>query len=144
MFDFFGKYTETAPATVLAARLLHTTGLPERQGGIYEFVLEVQPATGVPFRTTTKFNCSAMTRVPLAGSVINVKYNPKTQKAKPQLKGDPRYNLTILAHTLKQEAEQRRADLLSSAPGTPVPPNATASAQIIEQMMRKQPPKSGQ
>jgi hypothetical protein len=141
MFGLFENYSETAQATILNSTLLHTVGEAGRQGGIYEFILEVQPATSESFRVATKFHGSATIRQPQAGATITVKYNPKNRNIKVDLKGDPRYDLSILSRTILQEQKQQREDLLSAAPGTPAASAPKASEQIIRQMMQNESPK---
>lgn len=141
MFGLFKNQSETAQATVLNSQLLHNTGSDEHQGGIYEFTLEVQPPNGVPFRAIVKYHGSSMIRQPQAGAVLTVSYHPKKRDIKLDLKGDPRYDLSILSNALAQEQQQKKARLLSGAPGTPVPAEENASAQIIHQMMQDDPSK---
>ena len=136
MFGLFENYSETAQATVLSSKLLHTVGTAGHEGGIYEFILEVQPATSESFRVATRFHGSATMRQPQTGADITVKYNPKNRNVKVDLKGDPRYDLSILSQAILQEQKQLREDLLSSASGTPTPSAPKASEQIIRQMMQ--------
>lgn len=133
MFGLFEKYSEIAQATVLNTRLLHTVGEAGRQGGVYEFILEIQPPTGESFRAATKFHGSATIRPPQAGAAIAVKYNPKNRNVKLELKGDPRYDLATLSNAIPQK--QKRDDLPRSAPGTPVPSTPKASAPIVQQTL---------
>jgi hypothetical protein len=129
-----GKYSETAEAIVLDSKLLNPRAVNENNGGTYEFVIEVRSAQREPFRTIVKYHGPRTIRTPMANSVIRVKLNPKTQKVKLMLEGDPRYDLTILARAIMEEGHQHRATLLA---GGSLPfPEQQRSHAIIEQMMR--------
>src|SRR5713226_7699065 len=133
MFGLFDQYSETAQATVLGAKLLNYRATGEHARPKYEFLLEVKPAQGEPFRTTTQQHLPPMTRTPLVGETVNVKYNPKNHKVQLEFKGDVRYDLNMLVKA-QQEAEQKRQEaILSSPPGTAVPP---PSNDIIKRMFK--------
>jgi hypothetical protein len=141
MFGLFARYSETAQATVLSSTLLHSLGEAGSQGGIYEFILEVQPATSESFRVAARYHGPATIRQPQAGAVITVKYDPKKRNIKVDLKGDPRYDMSILSQAILQEQKQQREELLTSAPGTPISTAPGASEHIIRQMMQNELPK---
>lgn len=125
MFGFFDHSIETAQATVLGATLLNYRTADVHARPKYEFLLEVKPVQGEPFRTTTQQYLPPMTRPPQAGETVNVKYSPKNHKVQLELKGDGRYDLNMLVKA-QQEAERKRQEaILSSPPGTPVAPPST-------------------
>lgn len=107
----FGKHLEPAEATVLFVEL-------SSSHHIYEFILDVRTASGKVFRVDKKQEFIPFTH-PEVGDVVKVKYNPKNMKVEFDLKGDIRYD----ARAREAAARARRDAILSSQPGTPLPPD---------------------
>src|SRR5690242_20495189 len=117
----FGHH-ESAQATVLLAEMVFGRW-EEESHTKFEFVLEVHPLNGQPFRAKTTHHFLNFTPHPKVGDVVNVTYDPKSQEVKLDLKDDNRYDWKGLKHQeqVKHQAEQARRDaLLSAPPGTPV------------------------
>lgn len=117
----FGKHLEPAEATVLYAEI--STGNANTSWHNYEFILDVRTATGQIFRAKRIQEFLPFTH-PKAGDVIKVKYNPKNLKVEFDLTGDLRYDVKA-----QHAATKARHDaILSSQPGTPLPPNVYQDA----------------
>ncbi len=117
----FGHH-EYAQAKVLMAEMVFPTW-EEEHHSTYEFVLEVQPPNGQAFRAKTRHSFISFTPHPEVGDIVNVKYDPKSQKVELEVHGDNRYGAQGEKHReqAQRQAEQARRDaLLSAPPGTPV------------------------
>ena len=134
MFGIFDQYTEPAQATILSTKLLNYRMTGEHVRHKYEFLLEVKPTQGEPFRTTIKQHLPPMTRPPQIGETVSARHNPKNHKVQLVFKGDVRYDLNLLVKAQREAAQKRQEAILSSPPGTPIPPPST---DIYKQMFRR-------
>ncbi|MCU1392590.1 MAG: hypothetical protein JWM34_1018 [Ilumatobacteraceae bacterium] len=77
----------------------------------FDYVLDVQPADGAPFRVEMHETFLAVGGKPQAYDVVAVKYDAKSHETVFDLTGDPRYDLEAMkAQTLqlrKETAEMR-------------------------------------
>ncbi len=116
----FGHH-EVAQATVLYAQ--DVTGMLEDVHHTkMEFILEVHPPNGQPFRAKATHHFITFTHYPQVGDVVKVKYHPKNQDVELDLKDDIRYGAKGLKHqeqASRQAGQARRDALLSAPPGTP-------------------------
>jgi hypothetical protein len=77
----FGRRWESAEATIVASRVKTTTG--DGMVSIREYVVEVRPATGEPFRTTLQEPRIATSFwAPDVGAIVKVQADVKRQEAK--------------------------------------------------------------
>jgi hypothetical protein len=77
----FGRGWESAQATILASRIKSTTG--DGMVSIREFVAEVRPAAGEPFRTTLQEpHIATNFWAPDVGAVVGVLVDVKRRRAK--------------------------------------------------------------
>src|SRR5229473_928189 len=121
MFGLFETYDQTAQATVLSVKLSNFRASSEGVGVKYDFVLDVKPEQGEPFRTTITQRLPRMVSAPQQGDIVNVKYNAKTKKAKLELEGDSRYDLNMLVQAQRLDAQKRQEAIRDTPAGTPLP-----------------------
>jgi hypothetical protein len=118
---------ERAQATVVVADI---DGLRAEDMVRYEFILDVQPAEGEPFRATAHHTFFALVlQHPKAGDVVTVSFAAKGRdKVRLEIDGDERYDLKL------QEARRQdaRAAALAAPVGSapiPTPQEALRAAQ---------------
>jgi hypothetical protein len=71
----------------------------------YDFIVDVRPQGGQPFRTEIQETFTVGGMKPAEGDVVKVICDPAAQKAIFDLDGDPRYDLEALR--AQQEAERQ-------------------------------------
>jgi len=129
----FGHH-EAAQAKVLYAQ--DVSGMLEDVHHVkMEFVLEVHPPNGQPFRAKATHHFITFTHYPQVGDIVNVKYHPKNQEVELDLKGDTRYGVKGLKHqehVARQAGQARRDALLSAPPGTLAPASSIGSAGMAD------------
>lgn len=59
----------------------------------YDFIVDVRPVGGAPFRTELQETFVIMGLKPEPGDVVNVFFDPETREVVFDLDGDPRYDL---------------------------------------------------
>jgi hypothetical protein len=101
------------------ARILQDEG-PAGYGGMVgdptanmKYIVEVQPASGEPFRVETKAKVELISP-PVVGDVLRALYDPESHKVELQLEGDPRYDSKVR----KAAQKARREELLHGGPPT--------------------------
>jgi hypothetical protein len=78
-----------------------------------KYIVEVQPASGEPFRVETKAKVELISP-PAVGDVLRALYDPESRKVELQLEGDPRYDSKVR----KGAKKARREELLHGGPPT--------------------------
>jgi hypothetical protein len=137
MFGFLETYDQAAQATVLSVKLSNFRASSTGVGVKYEFVLDVKPEQGEPFRTTITQRLPRMVSAPQAGDVVNVKYNARTKKAKLELEGDVRYDLSMLVQAQRRDARKRQEAISATPAGTPLPAQSHEAHDAVQEMMRR-------
>jgi hypothetical protein len=137
MFGLFETYDQAAQATVLSGKLSNFRAPSTNVSVKYEFVLDVRPEQGEPFRTTITQRLPRMVSVPQAGDVVNVKYNARTKKAKLELEGDIRYDLNMLVQAQRVDAQKRQEAIDATPAGTPLPAQSHEARDAVQEMMRR-------
>ncbi len=137
MFGLFETYDQSAQATVLSGKLRNFKASSEGVGAKYDFVLDVKPEQGEPFRATITQRLPRMISAPQAGDIINIKYNSKTKKAKLELEGDVRYDLSMLVQAQRLDAQKRKEAIRDTPAGTPLPTQPPEGHDAVREMMRR-------
>ena len=137
MFGLFETYDQTARATVLSAKLHNFRAATEGLGVKYDFVVDVLPAEGEPFRVELTQRLPQMVSAPQAGDVVNVKYSSKSKKAQLELEGDLRYDRNMLVQAQRQDAQKLEEAIRSTPPGTPMPEPSRQAHDVMQEMMRR-------
>ena len=112
MFDHrrIKKKGVSAPATVVSmAEHRHSGSSDSRR---YDFVLDVRPTEGAPFRVEMHQLFYIIERKPQAGDEVNVKFDPKSHETIFDFAGDHRFDLDAMrAHTaaLQQQTAAMKA-----------------------------------
>ncbi|MHB8463411.1 MAG: hypothetical protein ACYDH6_15870 [Acidimicrobiales bacterium] len=111
MHRMFGGKKVAAEATVLSAgdtvgRMVTTTSTGTKMK--YEYIVEVRPADGEPFRTKVQAHFYVGAR-PQAGETLRVRYNPKNQETEFDLDGDERYDAKAKRHALEANLAATKA-----------------------------------
>lgn len=119
----FHWHQELAQATVLYTGDI-TSDWGDQAYDKMEYVLEVHPPTGQVFRARTTHRFIKFTHTPQVGDVVNVTYDPRSQKVELDLKDDLRYGVKHMRYVEQMERQagrQQRDALLAAPPGTPLP-----------------------
>ena len=129
----FGAKKVQAEATVVAAAVMEHVYRTRIQGAVNvptwdrcEFVLEVRPPAGAPYRVKVEKNVLPYLRMPSSGDVVSIEYNEKhPDRVELELEGDPRYDRSIERKQQEAVAQQAREvaldQALHAAPGTAAP-----------------------
>ena len=137
MFGLFETCDQAAQATVLSGKLSNFRASSDSVGAKYDFVLDVKPEQGEPFRTTITQRFPRMISAPQAGDIVNVKYNSKTRKAKLELEGDIRYDLSMLVQAQRLDAQKRQEAIYDTPAGTPLAAQRPEGFEAVQEMMRR-------
>src|SRR5438552_2264117 len=117
-----GRLPDRAPATVLDVQLLNHRADGEHTRPHYEFIVDVRPVTGAPFRTTVRQRLARMTRVPQIGDEVTAAYAVDRRHTRLELVGDPRFDLSLFAAQVDRAQAARRDAILDAPAGSPVTP----------------------
>ena len=110
----FGHNWEPATATIVAKKFKEST----ETAGVYEYVADITPASGLAFRATLEQPHLMNHVVRLEeGAVVNALADVKNQKAKFD-RSDPR-----VSGKGRRTAKDSFDEALEQPPGSPVPPD---------------------
>jgi hypothetical protein len=101
----------------------------------YDYVLDVQPADGAPFRTEMHETFAILASKPEHYDVVNVKYDAKSQETIFDFKGDPRYDIDAMrARTdkMREETAQMKAAMAERGVTTGMPFSFPAGAVVVD------------
>jgi hypothetical protein len=128
----FGKHWTPARGLIVDKRAVHTSG--DGMATVYEFVVEVTPASGEAFRAKAGEPHIAMDFMdPSVGDTVGIEYDPKSHDVRFD-KDDPQ--LSWKAH--KKAKSSTFDDVLHAAPGTPIGGAAVAQGIDIEALLKAQ------
>lgn len=106
----------------------------------YDFVLDVRPATGEPFRVEMHETFAILGLRPNEYDVVNVKYDPESHETIFDFTGDPRFDLDAMrARTTELRRETAEMNAVRAAgggqPAFPFP-QATAPRDAVAEIER--------
>jgi Short C-terminal domain len=132
------KLTHDGTAKVVSCELhigkLISGGLTNQQGWDwtpYDFILDVYPEGGQPFRTEVRKHFGSGHH-PQAGDTLKVRCNPKKQTVEIDVSEDERFNRSLYHGADKRRAEEEHERLRNAAPGTPAPGSFDRQARLAE------------